>query len=231
MLLTMNHAFEMLLKAIVLEKTGRIRAKHDKMNYQFKKCIALCQTQLSVLDENEALSLNNLNGFRDAAAHDLVEISEGLLYPHVEQAVLIFVALLKRVFNKELAGWPPRRILPLSTSLLREITAIIEEDMATISSMLSKGHRQEDDGEARLRPYQVMEKNIVKARVPPAGGLQQSPRPPLVTKTRAKSSAAHSAAAVRRRPAVAGGRAAFAAPPARAHQSRGAVIRSLSNRS
>ena len=159
-LLTMNHAFEMLLKAIVFEKTGRIRAKHDKMNYQFKKCIALCQTQLSVLDENEALSLNNLNGFRDAAAHDLVEISEGLLYAHVEQAVLIFGALLKRVFNKELAGWLPRRILPLSTSLPREITAIIEEDMATISSMLSKGHRQEDDAEARLRPYQVMEKNI-----------------------------------------------------------------------
>jgi hypothetical protein len=172
-LLTMNHAFEMLLKAIVFEKTGRIRAKHDKINYQFKKCIALCQTQLSVLDENEALSLNNLNGFRDAAAHDLVEISEGLLYAHVEQAVLIFGALLKRVFNKELAGWPPRRILPLSTSLPREITAIIEEDMATISSMLSKGHRQEDDAEARLRPYQVIEKIFVKARVPQ---LRKPPR-------------------------------------------------------
>ena len=95
------------VEAIVFEKTGRIRAKHDKMNYQFKKCIVLCRTQLSVLDENEALSLNNLNGFRDAAAHDLLEISEGLPYPHVEQAVLIFGALLKRVFNKKLAGWPP----------------------------------------------------------------------------------------------------------------------------
>ena len=65
----------------------------------------------------------------------------------------------------------------------------------------------------------------MKASVPPVGGLQQSPRPPLETKTRAKSAAAHGAAAVRRRPAVAGGRAAFAAPPARAHHSRGAVIR------
>lgn len=159
-LLTMNHAFEMLLKAVVFEKTGRIRAKHDKYNFGFEKCIALCQTQLSALDENEALSLKNLNGFRDAAAHDLVEISEGLLYAHVEQAVLIFGAVLKRVFNKELATWLPRRILPLSTSLPKEITAIIEHDMAAISSMLSKGHRQEDDAEAKLRPYQVMEKNI-----------------------------------------------------------------------
>jgi hypothetical protein len=159
-LLTTNHAFEMLLKAVVFEKTGRIRAKNDKYNYGFEKCVGVCQTQLNVLDENEALSLKNLNGFRDAAAHDLVEISEGLLYAHIEQAVLIFGALLKRVFNKELARWLPRRILPLSTSLPREITAIVEEDMAAISSMLSKGHRQGDDAEARLRPYEVMEKNI-----------------------------------------------------------------------
>lgn len=67
---------------------------------------------------------------------------------------------MKRVFNKELATWLPRRILPLSTSLPREITAIIEEDMVAISSMLTKGHRQEDDAAARLRPYQVIEKNI-----------------------------------------------------------------------
>jgi hypothetical protein len=116
---------------------------------------------MPILDENEALSLNNLNGFRDAAAHDLVEISEGLLYAHVEQAVLIFGALLKRVFNKQLAGWLPRRILPLSTSLPREITAIIEEDMATISSMLSKGRassRRRCRGETAS--IQVMEKNI-----------------------------------------------------------------------
>jgi hypothetical protein len=139
----------MLLKAIVFEKTGRIRAKHDKMNYQFKKCIALCQTQLSVLDENEALSLNNLNGFRDAAAHDLVEISEGLPYPHVEQAVLIFGALLKRVFNKELAGWPQRRILPLSTSLPREITAIIEQDMAMVRTRCRGDQQANDKGSHR----------------------------------------------------------------------------------
>lgn len=88
-LLTMNHAFEMLLKSIVFEKTGRIRAKRDKYNYGFEKSMAVCQTQLNILDQNEALSLKNLNGFRDAAAHDLVEISEGLLYAHIEQAVLI----------------------------------------------------------------------------------------------------------------------------------------------
>ncbi len=178
-LLMMNHAFEMLLKAIVFEKTGRIRARREKYNYGFEKCLAICQTQLNVLDQNEALSLKNLNGFRDAAAHDLVEISEGLLYAHAQQAVLIFGALLKRVFNKELAKWLPRRILPLTTSLPTEITAIIEQDMAAISGILTGGRRREDDAKAKLRPYQVMEKNIRKSQ---GGSSKESTSKQLVQK-------------------------------------------------
>jgi hypothetical protein len=170
-LLMVNHAFEMLFKAVVFEKTGRIRAKREKYNYGFEKCLAICQTQINVLDENEALSLKNLNGFRDAAAHDLVEISEGLLYAHTQQAVLIFGAVLKRAFNKDLAKWLPRRILPLTTYVPTEITAIVDQDMTAISGMLSRGRRRKDDAEARLRPYQVMEKNIRESQ----GGTSKEP--------------------------------------------------------
>src|SRR5437870_1977768 len=88
-LLLLNHAFEMLLKGIVLEKTGRIRGKREKYNYGFEKCLSICETQLSVIDKDESLVLRNLNGFRDAAAHDLVLISEGLLYGHSQSGVQI----------------------------------------------------------------------------------------------------------------------------------------------
>lgn len=167
-LLLLNHAFEMLLKGVVLEKTGRIRAKREKYNYGLKKCLEICETQLNVLDKDEALVLKNLNGFRDAAAHDIVDMSEGLLYGHAQSAIQIFGAILKRVFNRELAKWLPRRILPISTSLPTEIHAVIEHDMNAISSMLSKGHRREDDAEARLRAYQVMEKNIRESQGVPS---------------------------------------------------------------
>ena len=167
-LLLLNHAFEMLLKGVVLEKTGRIRAKREKYNYGLKKCLEICETQLNVLDKDEALVLKNLNGFRDAAAHDIVDMSEGLLYGHAQSAIQIFGAILKRVFNRELAKWLPRRILPISTSLPTEIHAVIEHDMNAISIMLSKGHRREDDAEARLRAYQVMEKNIRESQGVPS---------------------------------------------------------------
>lgn len=45
-LLLLNHSFEMLLKAIVLEKTGRIRGKREKYNYGFEKNV-LASAKLS----------------------------------------------------------------------------------------------------------------------------------------------------------------------------------------
>jgi hypothetical protein len=74
-LLMFDHAFEMLLKAIIFEETGRIHSPHEKENHGFEKCLNSCQSQLSVINEDEALILANLNGFRDAAMHDLLDLS------------------------------------------------------------------------------------------------------------------------------------------------------------
>ena len=71
---SLHHAFEMLLKAVVFEKTGRIRNKHEKKNYGLEKCLNICESTLNVLDRDEALVLKDLNGFRDASVHDIVEM-------------------------------------------------------------------------------------------------------------------------------------------------------------
>lgn len=111
--------------------------------------------------------LRNLNGFRDAAAHDVVVISEGLFYGHSQSAVQIFATLLKKAFNKDLGRSLPRRILPISTVVPSDINAIIEEDMAAIKSLLGGKKRKEDEAEAKLRPYQVIENNIRKLQSGP----------------------------------------------------------------
>ena len=56
----LDHSFEILLKAVIFEKTGRIRRKRDKYNYSFDKCVDICKSQLKVLDKDEALLLRNL---------------------------------------------------------------------------------------------------------------------------------------------------------------------------
>jgi hypothetical protein len=159
-LFCLDHAFEMLLKAVLFEKTGRIRGPREKWNYGFEKCLNLCQFSVNVVDKDEALILRNLNGFRDAAVHDILEISEGLLYGHAQSAVQIFATILKKVFNKALAKTLPRRILPIATTLPGDIATVVSEDIEGIKKLLGKGKRQEDDVEARLRAYMVIENNV-----------------------------------------------------------------------
>jgi len=156
----LEHAFEMLLKSIIFEKTGRIRAPKEKLNYGFDKCLDICQSRLNVLDSDEALILRNLNGFRDAAAHDLLDIGEGLLYSHVQSAVNIFTSLLKKVFRQNLAAILPKRVLPITAAVPQDIQALVSSDLEEVKALLSGKRRREDEAEARLRPYEVMEKNL-----------------------------------------------------------------------
>lgn len=135
-LLLLNHSFEMLLKAVVLEKTGRIHNPREKFNYGFEKCVSIVHLQLGLLDKDEALILKNLNGFRDAAAHDLVQISEGLLYGHAQSALNIFVTLLKKVFARDLSRELPRRVLPICTVAPTDISMVVGEDMNIIAGLL-----------------------------------------------------------------------------------------------
>jgi hypothetical protein len=174
-LFCLDHAFEMLLKAVLFEKTGRIRGPREKKNYGFDKCLNLCQFTHNIVDNDEALILRNLNGFRDAAVHDILDVSEGLLYGHAQSAIQIFAAVLKKVFNKDLSKILPRRILPIATVVPGDITAIISEDIEGIKKLLGKGRRQEDNAQARLRAYMVIEKNIREVQ-----GVSQS-APTLTT--------------------------------------------------
>src|SRR6266850_876751 len=112
-LLFLNDAFEMPLKAIVLEKTGRIRGPRERYNYGYEKCIGICESQLHALNKDEALVLRNLNGFRAAAAHDVVEISEGLLYGHAQSAVQIFAPLLNSEYGSFAGLYPDQNLLNL----------------------------------------------------------------------------------------------------------------------
>jgi hypothetical protein len=150
-LFCLDHAFEMLLKAIVFEKTGRIRNQREKKNYSLEKCLNICESSLNLIDKDEALVLKNLNGFRDASVHDILDISEGLLYGHAQSAVQIFGALLKKAFNRDLSRGLPRRILPIATVIPTDITTIVADDMDTIKSLLGQKRRREDEAEAKLR--------------------------------------------------------------------------------
>src|SRR5690606_16130033 len=84
-LIQLDHAFEMLLKASILHRGGRIREGRAKETIGFDACVrrSLSDGKIKYLTEEQALALQTINGLRDAAQHHLLDISEAQLYVHV----------------------------------------------------------------------------------------------------------------------------------------------------
>jgi len=80
-LIFLDHSFEMLLKASLVERGSRIREKRAKNTIGFAHRIskALTENGVQFLTEDQALNLQIINNYRDAAQHYLLDISEQLL--------------------------------------------------------------------------------------------------------------------------------------------------------
>ena len=85
-LIQTDHAFEMFLKAALLQRGGKIREDTAKETIGFDACVrrGLSDGRLKFLTEEQALTLQTINGLRDAAQHHLLDISEAQLYLHIQ---------------------------------------------------------------------------------------------------------------------------------------------------
>ena len=77
-LIFLDHAFEMLLKAAILHRGGAIRERRAKQTIGFDECVrrALSNADIQFLKREQALTLQTINALRDAAQHHLLDISE-----------------------------------------------------------------------------------------------------------------------------------------------------------
>lgn len=161
-LIQVDHAFEMLLKAAILHRGGRIREKRVKETIGFDACVrrALSDGKIKFLSDEQALVLQTINGLRDAAQHHLLEISEGQLYVHVQSGVTLFRDLLKSVFKQELAHHLPTRVLPVSTSPPTTLATLFDTEIEEIKKLLRPGRRRQVQAMARLRPLAILDATI-----------------------------------------------------------------------
>jgi hypothetical protein len=161
-LIQLDHAFEMLMKAAILHRRGRIREKRAKETIGFDACVrrSLSDGKVKYLTEEQALILQTINGLRDAAQHHLLEISEGQLYVHVQSGVTLFRDILKKVFDQELAGNLPSRVLPVSTSPPTDLATLFDSEVGEIKKLLRPGRRRRIEAVARLRPLAILDATI-----------------------------------------------------------------------
>lgn len=158
-LIFLDHSFEMLLKAAIIERDGKIREKGAPQTIGFDKCvrIALTKGDVKFLNEDQALTLQALNGLRDAAQHHLVDVSEGQLYVVAQASVTLFRDVLADVFGIQLSERMPERVLPISTSPPRDLTALFDADIQEVRSLLAPNSRQAIAAKAKLRGLAIME--------------------------------------------------------------------------
>lgn len=161
-LIMLDHSFEMLMKAAILHRGGRIREKRSKETIGFDACVrrSLSDGTIRYLSKEQALVLQTINGLRDAAQHHLLEISEGQVYVHVQSGVTLFRDLLKSVFGQELASYLPTRVLPVSMLPPTDLAMLFDSELAEIEKLLRPGRRRRLEALARLRPLAILDATI-----------------------------------------------------------------------
>jgi hypothetical protein len=169
-LISLDHAFEMLLKASILQRGGRIRRRGESETLGFDACVrvALSDAKVKFLTQEQALTLQMLNGLRDAAQHHLITIEEAQLYIHAQSAVTLFRDLLKSVFRQELMDYLPRRILPISTQTPVDLSALFESETSEIRKLLNRRRKARIEIDARLRPLAIVEATIRGQKTQPS---------------------------------------------------------------
>ncbi len=158
-LIFLDHAFEMLLKAAILHRNGKIREPREKHNIGFDACVrkALSNDDLKFLTEDQAITLQIINGYRDAAQHDLLALSEQNLYVQSQAGLTLFRDLYKLVFGSELRVHLPERVMPLATSPPTDLAALFDTETQEIKRLLRPGNRRGVEASARLRALEILE--------------------------------------------------------------------------
>lgn len=171
-LILMDHSFEMLLKACIVHRGGSIRPKRSTQTIGFDACVgkALGGATTRFMCEEQALTARTLNSLRDAAQHHLLDISEAQLYTQCLLAFTLFRDILKTVFDQDLLGILPNRVLPISMHPPVDIITLFESEIDATKALLAPGKRRRAEAAARLRPLEILEANIHGSREHPSEG-------------------------------------------------------------
>ncbi len=154
-LLQLQHAFEMLLKACIFESTGKVFNEDGKYSYSFEKCLTVAYDNLKLLTKDERAVLSILDAHRDVAAHYYQEFSEDLLYVQAQAAVSLFAILLDKALGRKLAELLPNRVLPISAKPPRDLKVLLDSELSQVDDLILGGAHDAVVA-ARLRPIVAM---------------------------------------------------------------------------
>jgi hypothetical protein len=157
-LIFLDHAFEMLLKGIILHRGGRIREPRATQTIGFDASVrkGLSDAKVKFLTDHQALTVQMINSLRDAAQHHILDISEAHLYIQSQAGLSLFRDLFRTVFEEELQAHLPPRVLPLSTSPPTDLATLFDNETSDVRKLLAPGSRRRTEVDARLRSLAIV---------------------------------------------------------------------------
>jgi hypothetical protein len=168
-LIFLDHAMEMFLKAGILHKGGKIRDRRAKQTIGFDACVrrALSDAESKFLTNEQALTLQSINGLRDAAQHYLLDMSEEHLYMQAQAGLTLIRDLTKTVFGIDIRTHLPERVLPLSTTPPKDLSSLFENEIGEIRNLLKPGSRRKIEAMLKLRALSIVEGSVQGEKVQP----------------------------------------------------------------
>jgi len=162
-LLHLQHAFEMLLKAALNQGGAKVFDKKSGRSIGFEAAINQSRQLAGFkVTHDEAGTLRAIDALRDDEQHWFNDVSEGLLYLHARAAVTLFDELLFRAFKQRLADHLPNRVLPVSTEPPQDILALVDSEYANIAELLKPGRRARGEARAKIRTLLALEAHVAE---------------------------------------------------------------------
>jgi hypothetical protein len=160
-LLHLQHAFEMLLKAALVQAGKHVFDQATGRSIGFERCIGLAMSDVEIkLSESDAGTLRAIDAMRDDEQHWFNEVAEQILYLHVRAGVTLFDDILQRVFGERLARLFPVRVLPISADPPQDLALLLDDEYTQIKELLRPGRRARHEARARIRTLLAMEAHI-----------------------------------------------------------------------
>lgn len=162
------HAFEMLLKGAIYEERKKVKFSGSDRSFDLGKCVTVAETSLNVIDAGDRVVLLALKEDRDAATHDVIAMSDDVLWLHLRSAVTIFRKVLFGLTGQDLTDVMPGRVLPVSASPPTDVTLVVGKEIEQIAELLRPGRRQSADARARLLPLMALDRAARGESEPPS---------------------------------------------------------------
>lgn len=161
------HAFEMLLKAAIYEQRKKVKFSGSDRSFDLGKCVTVAETSLGVIDDGDRVVLLALKDDRDTATHDVIVMSDDVLWLHLRSAVTIFRKVLLGLTGQDLTDVMPGRVLPVSATPPTDVGLVVGKESEQIAELLRPGKRRSAEARARLLPLMSLDRAARGETEPP----------------------------------------------------------------